>query len=45
MQSVAEMQAQLLKEHDQYKDALQTVEADLVQRMTQLQERLQNLDL
>lgn len=45
MQSVQELQAQMLKEIEQYKDALQGAEADLLRRMTQLQERVRNLEL
>ena len=42
-QSVDELHAQMLKEDEICKDAVQAAEADLVQRLTQLQERLQSL--
>lgn len=42
-QSVDELHAQMLKEDEICKDAVQAAEADLIQRLTQLQERLQEL--
>lgn len=45
MQSVDELQAQMLQQGQQHKDAMQALEADFTQRTIQLQERLQRLKL
>ena len=45
MQSMDELQAQMLQKDQQHKDALQALEADFLQMMTQLQDRLQSLEV
>lgn len=45
MQSMDELQAQMLKQDQQYRDAMQALEAENMQIMIQLQERLQSLEV
>lgn len=45
MQSVDELQAQILQEEEQHKHAMQASEAEFMQRMLHHQERLQSMRL